>query len=380
VNLAGDWLPAAPESPIDVMAAIERARTELQRVEDPREAAVFVAQTEAIRYLAEKAYAGHEVQNQAAELALRAKRRAGELLAASELSRGGRPSETMDIVSPVSPPTLDELGIQPKDSQRWQAVASVPEDRFEQHLAEQQTAGRELTTASVLAVAKHLSAQTARKSELNARLIEPIDDYAEGPGWRMFGGDFRDRLSILPEGCVDAIVTDPPYNAEILPLWADLAKLAARVLKPQGLLIALTGTIMLPEVLNRLGEHLSYGWEYVQPMPGQNSHIMGRHVFQTWKPWLVYSNGTWPSGAIDWHEDMTPPSAMQKSYRWQQDAAPAAYLIEHLTDEGDVVCDPFAGVGSYGEAVAGLEREFIGCEADAGRFAKAVERLRSQDA
>jgi hypothetical protein len=137
---------------------------------------------------------------------------------------------------------------------------------------------------------------------------------------------------------------------------------------------------MLPEVLNRLGEHLSYGWEYVQPMPGQNSHIMGRHVFQTWKPWLVYSNGTWPSGAIDWHEDMTPPSAMQKSYRWQQDAAPAAYLIEHLTDEGDVVCDPFAGVGSYGEAVAGLEREFIGCEADAGRFAKAVERLRSQDA
>jgi len=32
------------------------------------------------------------------------------------------------------------------------------------------------------------------------------------------------------------------------------------------------------------------------------------------------------------------------------------------------------------EAVVGLEREFIGCEADSGRFAKAVERLRSQDA
>jgi len=362
------------------MAAIERARTELQRVEDPREAAVFVAQTEAIRYLAEKAYAGHEVQNQAAELALRAKRRAGELLAASELSRGGRPSETMDIVSPVSPPTLDELGIQPKDSQRWQAVASVPEDRFEQHLAEQQTAGRELTTASVLAIAKHIAAQRARKSELNARLIEPIDDYAEGPGWRLFGGDFRDRLSLLPDGCIDAIVTDPPYNADSLPLWGDLAKHAARLLKPQGLLVALTGQVMLPLVIEQVAVHLSYGWVYCQPMPGQNSRILGRHVFQTWKPWVTFSNGAWPSGSIGWHEDTTPASVMEKSYRWQQDSAPAAYLIESLTQVGDVICDPFVGVGSYGEAVVGLEREFIGCEADSGRFAKAVERLRSQDA
>ena len=380
MNVVDDWLPVAHESPIDVMAAIERARTELQRVEDPREAAVFVAQTEAIRYLAEKAYAGHEVQNQAAELALRAKRRAGELLAASELSRGGRPSETMDIVSPVSAPTLGELGIQPKDSQRWQAVASVPEDRFEQHLAEQQTAGRELTTAGVLAVAKHLSAQTARKSERNARLIEPIDDYVEGPGWRLFGGDFRDRLSSLPDGCIDAIVTDPPYNAESLPLWGDLAKHAARLLKPQGLLIALTGQILLPQVIEQVTQYLSYGWVYCQPMPGQNSRIMGRHVFQTWKPWLVFSNGAWPSSGIGWHEDTTPASVMEKSFRWQQDAAPAAYLIETLTQQGATVCDPFVGTGSYGEAAVGLEREFLGCEADAERFAKAVERLRSRNA
>jgi len=361
------------------MAVIERARAELQRVEEPREAAVLVAQTEAIRYLAEKAFAGHEVQNQAAELALRAKRRAGQLLATVELSRGGRPSETVDIVSPVSAPTLDELGIQPKDSQRWQAVASVPEDRFEQHLAEQQTAGKELTTGSVLALAKHLSAQTARKSELNARLIEPVDHYAEGQGWKLFGGNFQERLAVLPDGCIDAIVTDPPYSAESMALWGDLAAHAARLLKPQGLLFALTGQIMLPEVIEQVSEHLSYGWVYVQPMPGQNSRIMGRHVFQTWKPWLVFSNGPWPSASVNWHEDTTPPSVMQKSYRWQQDAAPAAYLIEALTQVGDVVLDPLTGTGSYGEAVVGLDREFIGCEADSSRFERTVERLRRHD-
>jgi hypothetical protein len=376
VNALCDWLPVTPELPVEVMAAIERARAELQRVEDPREAAVFVAQTEAIRYLAEKAHAGHEVQNQAAELALRAKRRAGELLVSLPKNLGGR--GTGNTVLPV--PRLDELGIGKIDSSRWQAVASVPEDRFEQHLAEQQTAGRELTTAGVLAIAKHLSAQAARKSELNARLIEPTNDYAEGPGWRLFGGHFQERLGVLPDECIDAIVTDPPYNADALALWGDLAKHAARLLKPQGLLIALSGQLWLPDVLYKLSEYLHYGWLYCQPLPGQHSRILPRHLFQTWKPWLVFSNGPWPSGSVEWHEDTTPSSVMQKSYRWQQDGVPATYLIEVFTQPGDVICDPFVGIGSHGEAVVGLDREFIGCEADSGRFAIAVDRLRSRDA
>jgi site-specific DNA-methyltransferase (adenine-specific) len=71
---------------------------------------------------------------------------------------------------------------------------------------------------------------------------------------------------------------------------------------------------------------------------------------------------------------------MEKSFRWQQDAAPAVYLIETLTQQGDTVCDPFVGTGSYGEAAVGLDREFVGCEADRGRFEKAIERLRSRDA
>jgi hypothetical protein len=362
------------ETPSGVMALLERTRADLQSVEDPREAALFVVRTEAIQYLAEKAKAGHELQNQAAELALRAKRRAGELLASLPKNLGGR--GTGNSVLPV--PTLDELGIGKIDSSRWQAVASVPGKRFEQHLAEVQTKPNgELTTAGVLSLARHLTAQKARKSELDARQVDPADDYAEGPGWRMFGGNFQDRLSILPDGTIDAIVTDPPYPADSLPLWGDLAKHAERLLKPQGLLIALTGQILLPQVIERVEEFLAYGWLYVQPMPGQNSRIMGRHVFQTWKPWLVFSNGTWPSGSIGWHEDTTPASVAQKSYRWQQDAAPAAYLIEALTKQGDTVCDPFAGVGSYGEAAIGLGREFIGCEADRGRFEKAVERLRA---
>lgn len=133
------------ENPAQVMALIVNARETLQSIEDPREVASFVAQTDAIKYLAEKADASLELQNQAAEVAIRAKRRAGEILTQLIPHQGGRPTENSV--------TLTELGIGENDSRRWQAIASVPEERFERHIAEEQTAHRELTTAGVLRIA-----------------------------------------------------------------------------------------------------------------------------------------------------------------------------------------------------------------------------------
>jgi hypothetical protein len=65
-----------------------------------------------------------DLDGEAAELALRAKRRAGELLAETPKQAGARtPTESQAVT-----PTLDELGVSKIDSSRWQAVASVPED------------------------------------------------------------------------------------------------------------------------------------------------------------------------------------------------------------------------------------------------------------
>lgn len=51
-------------------------------------------------------------------------------------NEGGKPSVTSDSVSPVSIPTLSELGIHKKESERAQAIASIPEPIFEQIVAE----------------------------------------------------------------------------------------------------------------------------------------------------------------------------------------------------------------------------------------------------
>jgi hypothetical protein len=76
--------------------------------------------------------AAHRLSGGAAEVAIRAKRRAGELLPQA-VSAGHQKANSI---------TLMELEISEMDSSRWQAVASIPEERFEQHLAEEQAAGR----------------------------------------------------------------------------------------------------------------------------------------------------------------------------------------------------------------------------------------------
>jgi hypothetical protein len=69
------------------------------------------------------------------------------MLGEMDFNKGGRPSETSDIVSPVLLPRLTDLGISNKQSSRWQRMASVPEDVFEQYVNEVVEADRELTIA-----------------------------------------------------------------------------------------------------------------------------------------------------------------------------------------------------------------------------------------
>lgn len=229
---------------------------------------------------------------------------------------------------------------------------------------------------------KQLTRRLKDAEEQQAReiVMAEVPADATGNGWRMYAGDFRERLNELPDGCVDLIVTDPPYPAVFMHLWSDLSRHAARVLKPQGIIVALSGKIHLPDVMSRLGENLSYGWTYAQPLPQQNTRILARHTLQEWKPWLAYSNGSWPSGAIEWHGDMLDPSdRAKKHYRWEQDGNPSRYLIEMLCPEGGMVLDPYCGSGSYGIAALSMGRQFIGVEADHERFQLCVERLGNVD-
>lgn len=92
-----------------------------------------------------------EAANDAAEVKLRAERKAGEMLAAMEKNPGGGDQSTGNGVLPV--PSLDDLGIDKMQSSRWQREAKVDDETFEQYLASCREQQREITQAGLLKIA-----------------------------------------------------------------------------------------------------------------------------------------------------------------------------------------------------------------------------------
>ncbi|MCI0349196.1 MAG: hypothetical protein L0Z53_07205, partial [Acidobacteriales bacterium] len=89
---------------------------------------------EALRLYTKQAGESLEMQNACAEIKLRAERRAGELLREMELKdHTANLPKSHDVT--LDKPTLSDLGIGKMQSSRWQAIAEIPEETFEAHLA-----------------------------------------------------------------------------------------------------------------------------------------------------------------------------------------------------------------------------------------------------
>lgn len=132
------------------LARLSMMRTELSQIVCVDEFKEVCDKAEAIRGYAKRAGLGLAVQNMAAELKIRAQRGAGGLLAESpEFGRGKKCS------------TVRHLGLTRSDSSRWQAIARIPEDEFEKHIAEVSLAKLELTTAGMLRLAKTNGGETS---------------------------------------------------------------------------------------------------------------------------------------------------------------------------------------------------------------------------
>lgn len=182
------------------------------------------------------------------------------------------------------------------------------------------------------------------------------------------------ELDLAPDS-VDLFFTDPPYPAEFLPLWSDLGALAAKALKPGGLLVAYSGQMFLPEVMHRVGEHLPYWWMYSVTHVGAFFQLMARRTQVGWKPLLVYRKPG-GEGFPPWVNDIVTEGRQEKSgHEWQQSEVEAAYWIEKLTGRGDLIVDPFLGSGTTAAVARRLGRRFIGCDVDPLAVQRTKERV-----
>ena len=110
----------------------DKAKQELAIATDIDEVKEIRDKAEALRQYVKQQGATLEMQNQCAEIKIRAERRAGELLGEQEKNPGVRMRGPNIVLGPETP-TLADLGITYMQSHRWQAEASVPEERFERH-------------------------------------------------------------------------------------------------------------------------------------------------------------------------------------------------------------------------------------------------------
>lgn len=137
------------------LASIGKARKALAAASKLEDVLSIRDQAEALRVYMRAAAEGLEASNTAAEIKLRAERKAGAMLAAMEKNPGHRIGGNK-VLPPAS---LDDLGIDKMQSSRWQKEASVSEEDFEQYLHQCLEHSREVTQSGLLKIANgtHIS-------------------------------------------------------------------------------------------------------------------------------------------------------------------------------------------------------------------------------
>lgn len=220
----------------------------------------------------------------------------------------------------------------------------------------------------------------------------------------------------LPPAGVDLILTDPPYNlgkfmkdrdTNLKKMrdnyfgaagWDDLEFVdwetamdgffeeSTRVLKRGGAMIVFMSIIKV-ETLIRIAERhgLYYKttgiWHKQNPMPRN----MNLHFVNSTEAWVYFmykkKTGTFNNGGKvvhDFIETPVTPAGERKHGRHptQKPEQLMFHFIKILSNEGDMVLDPFMGSGSAGVASVKLGRNFTGIELNPTYYQIAQKRIR----
>jgi 16S rRNA G966 N2-methylase RsmD len=292
---------------------------------------------------------GEEAIQHCRSYALEAERKMGEMLLATERAKPPNPKppkerRSHDVTDDV--PTLASLGLTKRDSAEAQELAQLDEADFEAVRTGRKTR-------------KETNREVRAKRDRARKTAQLKCENAEG----VRKGNFVEVLDDIRN--INAIITDPPYGKSSLHLWRELGRFSADRLTDDGVLVAYSGQMYLPQVLAALGESLDYFWLLAVPHKGSgNLTPLGqpvRKVINQWKPLVFFCKKG--CGFQRVFRDVVPAKQPDKtSHNWAQSVSEAEWLIKQFTEPGEMVVDPFAGSGSVGIAAKNAGRKFIGAE------------------
>lgn len=194
----------------------------------------------------------------------------------------------------------------------------------------------------------------------------------------IYNGDARELAGkIIADKSVDLIFTDPPYPKEFHYCYEWLAKEAARVLKPNGFLIAYAGPYWKHKVMMTLGEYLDYYYDFVLMHNGNTTILWPRRIISGYKSLLCYTlPGSKALPVTNVLGKYDGAGGDKRFHHWGQDANSARYYIDVFSREGDLVVDYFLGAGTFGEVCKKLNRNFVGFEIDTETYNTALDRIK----
>ena len=178
----------------------------------------------------------------------------------------------------------------------------------------------------------------------------------------------------LKPNSVDLIFTDPPYHEKFLYLYKDLAKQAAKVLKPGGSLLTYIGHYATIKIGNMMeSEGLKFHWPLVVQHSGPSASVFGYKVLVSYKPILWFTKGKYEGEFV--RDTIKSEFQGKELHEWAQSTVESDYYIKYMTQEGDVVYDPFLGQGTFGVSAVKLKRQFIGTEINKEYFLNAQKLI-----
>lgn len=213
------------------LATISKAAAALVKAKTLDDVLHIRDQAEALRTYIKAAAEGIVAANAAAEIKLRAERKAGEMLAAMEKKKPGpkpKPGPEQEEIGPTMGPisSLDDLGITKNQSSRWQQEASVPEEKFTEFLEDCRDNQKEVTQAGLLRIANQAKPVAGESKPLPSGKYRVI--YADPP-WQ-YGdqrtnttqsGSASSQYPTMPIADIcDMPVEDLAAKDSVLFLWA----------------------------------------------------------------------------------------------------------------------------------------------------------------
>ena len=224
---------------------------------------------------------------------------------------------------------------------------------------------------------------------------------------KLIHGDCLESLKKMPNESIDLIVTDPPYpvtsrgsagNSGGM-LQKDINKKGKvfahnsidcseyapefyRVLKDGSHCYVMTNHINL---INMLNTFTANGFHFIKSLIwDKGNKIMGQYYMSQFEYVLFFRKGKGVKiNNCGTSDIISVPNKKQKGedgknlHDTEKPIGLMNVLIDNSSKEGDLVLDPFMGIGAAGVSATWLNRNFIGIELDDEYFEVAKNRIES---